>query len=38
MKKWNGRSKKPQPALMSMSEWALSLEQEREKETVSAGR
>ena len=29
-----GRSRKPQPAIASLFEWALSLEQEREKEPV----
>ncbi len=29
---------KPQPATMSMFEWAMELEQEREKETVGSGR
>ncbi len=32
------RNGKPQPATMSMFEWAMELEQEREKETVYAGR
>ena len=32
------RSRKSQPASMSMFEWALELEQEREKETIGAGR
>ena len=32
------RNGKPQPATMSMFEWAMELEQEREKETVGAGR
>ena len=32
------RNGKPQPASMSMFEWALSLEQERENETVGVGR
>ena len=33
-----GRSRKPQPATPSLFDWALSLEQDREKETVGAGR
>ena len=33
-----GRSRKPQPATLSMFEWALTLEQEREAEPVGAGR
>ena len=33
-----GRKSKPQPATLSMFEWALELEQEREKEAVGAGR
>ena len=32
------RKRKPQPATASLFEWALSLEQEREVETVGAGR
>ena len=32
------RRSKPQPASMSMFEWALELEQQREAETVGAGR
>ena len=32
------RSRKPQPATISMFEWALTLEQEREAEPVGAGR
>ena len=32
------RNGKPQPASLSMFEWAMELEQEREKETVGAGR
>ena len=32
------RSRKPRPASISMFEWALELEQEREKETVGARR
>ena len=32
------RSRKVQPASMSMFEWALELEQEREKEPVGVGR
>ena len=36
--KAKGRKSKPQPATLSMFEWALSLEQEREEETVGAGR
>ena len=31
------RNGKPQPASMSMFEWAMELEQARVKETVSAG-
>ena len=37
-RKLKGRSRKPQPASMSMFEWALELEQQRENETVGAGR
>ena len=33
-----GRSRKPQPATLSMFEWALELEQEREAEPVGATR
>ena len=33
-----GRRKKPQPASLSMFEWAMELERERELETVGAGR
>ena len=33
-----GRGRKPQPAALSMFEWALTVEQEREKEPVGAGR
>ena len=33
-----GRSRKPEPAAASLFDWALSLEQEREKEPVGAGR
>ena len=33
-----GRKRKPQPATLSMFEWALELEQEREAEPVGAGR
>ena len=33
-----GRSRKPQPASLSMFEWALGMEREREVELVSAGR
>ena len=33
-----GRKSKPQPATLSMFEWALTVEQEREKEPVGAGR
>ena len=33
-----GRTRKPQPATLSMFEWALTLEQEREAEPVGAGR
>ena len=32
------RSRKPQPASLSMFEWALSVELEREAEPVGAGR
>ena len=32
------RSRKTQPASLSMFEWAMSMEQEREKEPVGAGR
>ncbi len=32
------RNGKPQPATMSMFEWAMELEEERERETVGAGR
>ena len=32
-----GRSRKPQPATASLFEWALTVEQEREKEPVGAG-
>ena len=32
------RSRKVQPASMSMFEWAMELEQERKKETVGVGR
>ena len=32
------RNGKPQPASMSMFEWAAELEQKQEKETVCAGR
>ena len=32
------RSRKAQPASMSMFEWAMELEQERKRETVGAGR
>ena len=32
-----GRKQKPQPASLSMFDWALTLEQEREKELVGAG-
>ena len=32
------RGRKPQPATLSMFEWAISLEQEREAELVGAGR
>ena len=32
------RDRKPQPATLSMFEWALTLEQEREEEPVGAGR
>ena len=33
-----GRGRKPQPAATSLFEWALEMEQEREEETVGAGR
>ena len=33
-----GRTSKPQPATLSMFEWALTVEQEREEELVGAGR
>ena len=33
-----GRGRKPQPATLSMFEWALTVEQEREEEPVGAGR
>ena len=33
-----GRSRKPQPAAMSLFDWALTLEREREAEPVGAGR
>ena len=33
-----GRTSKPQPATLSMFEWALTVEQEREKEPAGAGR
>ena len=33
-----GRSRKAQPATLSMFEWALTVEQEREEELVGAGR
>ena len=33
-----GRGRKPQPATLSMFEWAPSREQEREAKPVSAGR
>ena len=33
-----GRRRKPQPATLSMFEWAMSMEQEREEEPVGAGR
>ena len=36
--KRNGRRKQPQPASLSLFEWALSVEQEREEELVGAGR
>ena len=32
------RNRKPQPATLSMFEWAMTLEQQREKEPVGAGR
>ena len=32
------RNRKPQPATLSMFEWAMSMEQEREEESVGAGR
>ena len=36
--KTNGRKGKPQHTTLSMFEWAMSMEQEREKEPVGAGR
>ena len=33
-----GRNGRPKPASTSLFEWALNAEQEREKETVGAGR
>ena len=33
-----GRGRKPQPATLSMFEWALTLEQQRKAEPVGAGR
>ena len=36
--KSKGRGSKPQPATLSMFEWAMTLEQEREAEPVSAAR
>ncbi len=36
--KRNGRRKQPQPASLSLFEWALSVEQEREEELVGADR
>ena len=36
--KSKGRKSKPQPATLSMFEWALTLEQAREEEPVGAGR
>ena len=33
-----GRGRKPQPSTLSMFEWALTVEQEREEELVGAGR
>ena len=33
-----GRGRKAQPATASLFDWALSLEREREKELVGAGR
>ena len=33
-----GRTSKPQPATLSMFEWALTVEQEREEKPVGAGR
>ena len=38
MVKPKGRGRKPQSAIPSLFDWALSLEQEREKEPVGAGR
>ena len=35
--KTNGRNQKPQPASLSMFEWAMALEQEREAEPVGGG-
>ena len=32
------RNRKPQPATLSMFEWAMTLEQQREEEPVGAGR
>ena len=34
----SGRSRKPRPATLSMFEWAMSMEKEREEEPVGAGR
>ena len=36
--KSRGRGGKPQPASLSMFEWAMSMEQEIEEEPVGAGR
>ncbi len=36
--KSKGRNRKPQPATLSMFEWALTLEKDREEEPVGAGR
>ena len=36
--KRNGRRRRPQPASLSLFEWALSVEQEREEELVGADR
>ena len=36
--KTNGRKGKPQPATLSMFEWAMTQEQQREEEPTGAGR